>query len=1392
MNQRDDSHEIREDPDFGDSFLREVIKHTLPPAAPQPGERLGGKDGRRFEILEKLGKGGMGLVVRARDEVLQRIVALKFISPGRELSRESLDRLLQEEARLVAQLDHENIVRIFDVSEWNGSPFLIMECLDGQSLDALLRHGPLELPRALHILGDIAAGLAHAHSRNIIHRDLKPSNVFILPDGQVKLLDFGLARFASSLHLPQEGTPAFMAPEQWRGQPQDMRTDIWAAGLLLYQMLTGTLPYDSGDLQMRRERVLSAEPVTPVRTFRPDLPEPVDRFLARALAKAPARRFQSALEMRERLRVLEWSLAPSAGAPPPRFTPHRRQVTLVCCRLSAHLESFDTEDVSELQAAFQQACSRVIERHGGWVALRVGDEVLGCFGYPLAREDDVLCAVRATLVLTRLAGELPWAEQAELAVQVGVHTDMVVLDVFDPSGMKGYSPSIQGEAPHVARWLARQAAPGTANLSENTCQGARGNFVTVPLGSQAFSSAVGAVQLDVHRVLSERPEITRFGRARTQGLTPLVARSDEMRQLVARWEGARRGQGTVVLLSGEAGIGKSRLIQELCEHVAREGELCVSSQCWPQLSRSAFHPVLEWVVHLLGLDPEAPPAHRWARLEGMLKTLDIPLPEGLLLLGQLLALPPREDLPPLLLSAEQQRERTLETLATFLLRLPARLPGRNGLGCLLLVLEDLHWADPSTLQLLTLLQERIELGGVFLLLSARPQLRLSWRRHAGFHRLVLDRLAAEDTSEMVRRLTQNQSALPRQTLEFLVRQTEGIPLFIEEMTRMVLTRAAPGGEARPEGPLPVTLQELLLARLDLLSEEQKELAWKGAVIGRSFTQGQLAALSSERDVTRLRRDLAELVEEGLLLSKGDDAEPRYEFKHALIQEAAYESLLKPRRRQYHHQVACLLEHPASGAVTAPPELIAHHYTRAGELEPAIRFWAQAGELALRRSAFEESVAHLEEALGLFKRLPRAAQRVEEELRLRVLLGQALISSRGYSAPEVDRLYARIPELFQDVRDVPILIAACRSLFVNNMMRLNFPLALKISAQVVSLGQRAHVPQLLVVGRLMGGMSQFLQGEVVEAQGLFSEAVAQGNTEEDLEPQSLGLLETEPLTMAMAYGAVSCITRCEQQRGLQLMDLAIRRAERLGHPYTSLLTYEAAALLHWVRFDVHRMLQAADKALVIFERGLFPTWEGWAPALRGWALLVLGRQQEGYDMLLRDLDRLRQAGAEIGWTFFCCLLAHARLRMGLISEGLAAVTEGLARGARTGEHLEDPELHRLRGELLLREGEAAKALSEFQEAIQIAHRSGARCIEMRATLSWCHLLLEQGRSREAQRLLLELFESFPSGLDSSEIRVARALLVRIHEEHSEEQEVDQILSTSPWEAGHIRREPSPTF
>ena len=634
--------------------------------------------------------------------------------------------------------------------------------------------------------------------------------------------------------------------------------------------------------------------------------------------------------------------------------------------------------------------------------------------------------------------------------------------------------------------------------------------------------------MGVHRLVGESPEPSRFKRAQASGLTPLVGRERELCQLLEGWEAARQGQGVMLLLSGEAGIGKSRLIQELCERATRAGARCVSSQCWPQLSRSAFHPVLEWLVQLIGLEPGSPPGRRWARLEEVLRGLDMPVQEGLQLLGPLLNLPPRDEAPPLLLSPELHRERTLETLATFLLRLPALFPAEQvGPGSLLLVMEDLHWADPSTSRLLMLLRERIESAGLCLVLSTRPEPRLSWPPHPGLHQVVLERLGADETAGMIRRLTEGEPGLTAETLALLVERTEGIPLFIEEMSRSVLGRAPSGDAASPVGSLPVTLQELCMARLDPLPQEQKELAWMGAVLGRSFTRGQLAALG-ERDCDTLRRELEELVDAGLLLRKGEEQEPRYEFRHALLQEAAYESLLKPRRRSHHQRVAQLLEHPPTGAATAPPELIAHHYTQAGELEPAIRFWVQAGELALKRSAFEESISHLEQALRLFERLPEAERRVDGKLRVLVLLGQALVAGRAYSAPEVPLLYEHIARLFHEVTEPSVLVAACRGLANQNMMRLNFPLADRLAEQIVSLSQRVQVPQLRVVGRWMGAMSHFLQGDVAGARRAVRRGAGPGGSGTGTgAPAPLGVLEPEPLAMAQAYQALAADPRLRE-------------------------------------------------------------------------------------------------------------------------------------------------------------------------------------------------------------------------------------------------------------------------
>jgi class 3 adenylate cyclase/tetratricopeptide (TPR) repeat protein len=1293
--------------------MEAVARAPMLVRAPVLGERLGGKDGRRFEILARLGGGAMGQVFRAWDAELQRVVALKFLLPRKPLDEEQMVAMLRQEARAVAQLAHENIVRLFDVAEWSGKPweplipFLILECLEGESLSTVLKREPrLELGRALRLMEEVAAGLEHAHEHHVIHRDLKPSNIFLTQQGQVRLLDFGLAWLMSDSllptpHLPTAGTPIYMAPEQWRGEGQDARTDLWAAGILLYELLAGMPPYPCTTLKELEEQVLSDEPIPSVRAHRPELPVEVDSLLAMALAKEPARRFQTARELREEVHELAEHLGLHAQAPRPPVSEYR-QVTLVACRLTglAHLSrELDAEDVAELQESFQQCCAERVQQQGGSLVMNLGDEVLACFGYPLAREEDSEHAATVGLSLVRtvpgaLHDRFPHLPMRALGVKVGIHTDKVTLSE-PPRDGRNRGLVVQGTAPQVATWVAGLAGPHTVLLSDATHRLVHRAFETQALGTSAFESLSGTLRLHLHQVVRERPAHFRFDRTRTRRrLTPLVGRGQELHRLLGLWEQARQGQGGFVLVSAEAGVGKSRLIQELRGQACHTDCFHFRCQCWAQSSTSAFQPIIALLRHLFLRVSAAQGAQP---LEVALEGLGLP-PEDTSLLALLLSWPVPTGLPHPRLSPERQKERTFEALVELLLHMARRQP-------VLGVVEDVHWADPSTLELLGAVLARVEHERILLVLSTRPDFRPAWRSRPWLHRLALDRLSPEDTTALVRQVAGSRE-LPPETLQQLVARTDGIPLFVEELTQGVL-------EGGTTATIPLTLHELLLARLDRLPARQKALAQLCAVVGSSFSHRLLTTLTRQSPATLLRH-LEALVATGLLQPREAEDAPHYQFRHALLRDAAWQSLPRSARRQLHQRIAqALVEHFPEVAGTQP-ERIAHHYTQADAYALALPYWTRAGELATQRSANREAVEHLRQALQLLRLLPDAPRRAREELRLLIALGMPLAQVQGYYSPEVEHTYGRARELIQQVgEDLSRLGLSYWGLFAYYFSRAEYPRAHELAEQLVTQGRRHQDRELLSLGHRMMAAIFFVWGQLPTALEHTEWALVFSDFSLE-EHQAIARRQwLNPRATALAFGAMVHSVMGQDEEARDFSRQALELAWRIGHPHTSatVLAYLAAACQ--LRGEARSALEWSESTLALAREHGFRAWQVWSTRIRLWALAELGQVREAL-ALLPTVESREASDIRAGMNHNDRgLLAAVHLKLGHPREALAVATEALEQLTQARERFYEAELYRLRGEALRALGREQEARACFQKALQVARAQGAHAFERRA-------------------------------------------------------------------------------
>ncbi len=1015
----------------------------------------------------------------------------------------------------------------------------------------------------------------------------------------------------------------------------------------------------------------------------------------------------------------------------------RRHLTVLFCDLVGSTEiaaQLDPEEWRELVAGYHRAAAEAITRYGGTVAKYLGDGVMAYFGWPAAHENDAERAARAGLAILESVSELNLVSRnPKISVRVGIDSGAVVV-----GRGAGKDADVFGEAPNIAARVQSAAAANTVLITAGTHRLISGLFVVEQLGAQELKGVVPPVEL--YRVLRPTGVRSRLG---MRGLTPFVGREEEIRLLLTRWERAREGESQVVLVIGEPGIGKSRLVTEFRDRLRDAPHIWMESAGEQFFENTPFHAIVEMLSQWLELQDAPNTDAQFQRVERALASGGLVVAEAAPLIAELLQLPTGERYPALSWTAEQKRRRLLAALSRWLL-------GAARLQPVAMVVEDLHWVDPSTLELLQMLAEQGGTAPVMLLYTARPEFRAPWPMRTHHSQIAINRLSARNVREMVARMA-SASALASESVEAVVERTGGVPLFVEELTRAVLENTS---GARPGCEIPATLQDSLMARLDRLGSA-KEVIQIGAVIGSEFSYELLHAVNPITD-ENLQRALHEAIDAELVYSRGIAPESSYQFKHALIRDAAYETLLRTRRKELHSRITQVLEQQFPNTATSAPELVAHHYTEAGLIERAIPYWQQAGQRAVRRSANLEAINHLNKGLELIKTLPNTPQRAEQELLMLNTLGTPVLATQGYGAPEVEKIYRRARKVCQEMGSNSHLFPALRGLWAYKIVRAEYQAAYRFGAEFLELAKRSGDSGQVVEAHFLLGFTQHFLGELLSARGHCEDGI------ELYDPQAHHHL-------AFSFGVdpgVNCLSCAPMviwslgypEQAVQQSNQALALARTLNHPFSTAWALTAATWLWQFLGDHTSVEEYAHRTIAITTEHTFPFFAAWGRVWLGWALTMLGRETEGWPLIREAVQTIRATDAmNQGVTCFIALLGQAYAKMGDHVGALPLIDEALAQSDATGECFYRSELFRLKGDLFMLVEDFEAAENSFRSAIHIAQKQSAKSWELRATTGLARLLGRQGRREEARSMLLEAYGWFTEGFDTADLRNARTLL-----------------------------------
>ena len=1049
-------------------------------------------------------------------------------------------------------------------------------------------------------------------------------------------------------------------------------------------------------------------------------------------------------------------LADASGSLPARSPgptdAERRQITVVFCdvvgstALSARL---DPEELREVVRSYQGAAAAVIERYGGHVAQYLGDGILSYFGYPVAHEDDARRAVYAGMGVVDAVRELGRApgRTLALAVRVGIHTGPVVAGEI--GGGEHREWLALGLTPNIAARLQALAEPHEVVVSAATLGLTQGSFESEPLGFKNLQGVDDPVE--VFRITQSLDVRSASEMAADRGLPPAVGRTQEIEQLVTAFHSAARSEGQVMLISGEAGIGKSRLVRMLRDRLAAEEHTWLIGRCSPYDQTSPWNPIVDLFQRIFEFRTDDAAEERLTRIEEGLRRLRIPLERSVPLYASWLGVPYGNPYSRLEMAPQKQRELLMESLVTAVLQLTEDRP-------VVLAIEDLHWSDPSSLELLQRLADKAPSARLLPVLTFRPTFDSPWNGAPHITHLSLERLPETDATELMTGVAGGRT-LPTEVAQRIVEQAGGVPLFVEELTRAVLDSELLVEEedglkltgSLSDLAIPATLQESLAARLDRLGPA-RSVAQLAAVLGREFTRDLVTAVAGDEEPD-LDAGLDELLRSGLVTRRTEADRDSFVFKHALVREAAYESLLRARRQQLHRRVAEVLARDPEVA-EGRPDLLGLHYAESGLVEPSVRAWLRAAELGMSRWASAEAIEHCTRGLDTLRGFPKGEEGDTLEISLQSALGQALTSAKGYAAPEVEITYARAVELCERLGDSVQLFWMLWALGGYYMVRGD--LTLPIRTQMLRMAQTLGEPSIEVEGHFANGIIEFYLGGVDIACRDLDKAV-ELDTPGRTEPRKL-IIGVDGGVTATCFGAMANWLAGKTARAAHLAEECEALGTRLDHVYSYAFALTHTSFFHQMRRDIVAASTRATEALSIAEEKGFAVFLPMCGFVLGWAQTYQDDNPEGGLELMRQcLDGWRGGGALIWQTYFLSHLADRHVALGRIQEADDLLNEALEAAAGTLERFWEVELRRLKGVVAAAQSDRGGAEAAYRDAVDLSRSRGVRSLEVRALLSLTRHLSVDGRTAEVQDMLEEALAGLEAGPPSPDITEGRSLL-----------------------------------